>query len=116
MTTSSPIFKIAPGIQDYAWGKKGGSSLAAQFADVSVKDFKIKDDKTYAEVHIPFSSLLQSLLIHLTVLASRLLARRDADQVVIAAMDGNPPKPPFNPTLNLSNPLLTPRVKPLTYR
>jgi mannose-6-phosphate isomerase len=50
MATSSHIIKLAPGIQPYAWGKKGGSSIAAQFAKVSVPDFQIEDEKTYAEV------------------------------------------------------------------
>jgi mannose-6-phosphate isomerase class I len=52
MSTVSTVFKISPGIQDYAWGKKGGASLAAQFAKVSVPGFEIQD-KPYAEVCPP---------------------------------------------------------------
>ena len=47
---STGIFKLAPGIQDYAWGKKGSASLAARLAAVSVPGFQIDDEKTYAEV------------------------------------------------------------------
>jgi mannose-6-phosphate isomerase class I len=46
----APVFKLAPGVQSYAWGKKGQSSLAAQFSQVSVPDFTIDDNETYAEV------------------------------------------------------------------
>lgn len=47
----APVFKITPGIQDYAWGKKGSSSLAAQLATKSIgDDFTVDEDKTYAEV------------------------------------------------------------------
>jgi len=45
-----PVFKIAPGIQSYDWGKRGSSSLAAQLATESVPDFEIDENKTYAEV------------------------------------------------------------------
>ena len=47
---SPSILNLTPGIQDYAWGKKGSSSLAAQLAAVSIPDFKIDENKTYAEV------------------------------------------------------------------
>ena len=46
----APVFKLAPGVQSYAWGKKGQSSLAAQFSQVSVPDFTIDENETYAEV------------------------------------------------------------------
>jgi mannose-6-phosphate isomerase len=46
----APVFKIAPGVQDYAWGKKGSSSLAAQYGKVSVDKFEIDEEKSYAEV------------------------------------------------------------------
>jgi mannose-6-phosphate isomerase len=49
-SATASILKLSPGIQDYAWGKKGASSLAAQFAKVSIPDFTINDEKTYAEV------------------------------------------------------------------
>ncbi|WRT70942.1 mannose-6-phosphate isomerase [Kwoniella shivajii] len=44
------VFKISPGVQSYDWGKKGSASLAAQFAQTSVKGFQIDDNKTYAEL------------------------------------------------------------------
>lgn len=47
---SPPVFKIAPGIQSYDWGKKGSSSLAAQLAEESVPDFQVDENKPYAEV------------------------------------------------------------------
>lgn len=47
---SAPVFKITPGIQSYAWGKKGSSSLAAQLAERCISDFKVDEEKTYAEV------------------------------------------------------------------
>lgn len=50
MPAPVPVFKVAPGIQSYDWGKKGSSSLAAQFAMESVPDFEVEDGKTYAEV------------------------------------------------------------------
>ena len=50
ISTMAPVFKLAPGVQDYAWGKKGSSSLAAQFGKVCVTDFEIDEEKTYAEV------------------------------------------------------------------
>ena len=51
MTRSSPaIFKLAPGIQSYAWGKKGRSSLSAQLAETCIPGFEVDEDKTYAEV------------------------------------------------------------------
>ena len=64
MASTSSVFKLAPGIQDYAWGKKGASSLAAEFAKVSVKNFQIKDDKTYAEVRfaVPLHTLSRMTL------------------------------------------------------
>ena len=50
-STSSPaVFKLAPGIQSYAWGKKGSSSLSAQLAQTCIPDFKVDEGKTYAEV------------------------------------------------------------------
>ena len=54
---SPSILNLTPGIQDYAWGKKGSSSLAAQLATVSIPDFKIDENKTYAEVSSPALAL-----------------------------------------------------------
>ncbi|KAL7420947.1 Mannose-6-phosphate isomerase [Cryptotrichosporon argae] len=45
-----PVFKVAPGIQSYDWGKRGSASLAAQLAAESVPDFEVDEDKTYAEL------------------------------------------------------------------
>jgi mannose-6-phosphate isomerase len=50
---TAPVFKIVPGLQSYAWGKKGSSSLAAQLATTSIPDFTIDDEKPYAEVRPP---------------------------------------------------------------
>lgn len=50
MTETVPVFKIVPGLQSYAWGKKGSSSLAAQLGEKSIPDFSIDDEKPYAEV------------------------------------------------------------------
>jgi mannose-6-phosphate isomerase len=47
---TQPVFKLAPGIQSYAWGKRGGASLAAQLASKSIPGFEVDEDKTYAEV------------------------------------------------------------------
>lgn len=58
---STPVFKITPGIQPYAWGKKGSSSLAAQLADKCIPDFKVDEDNTYAEVS---DSLFRHHCIH----------------------------------------------------
>jgi hypothetical protein len=57
--SSAPVFKIIPGVQSYAWGKKGSSSLAAQLGERSIPDFSIDDEKPYAEVS-SFSPTLQS--------------------------------------------------------
>jgi hypothetical protein len=48
--STAPVFKIVPGLQSYAWGKKGSSSLAAQLGSRSIPDFEIDDEKPYAEV------------------------------------------------------------------
>ncbi|KIR62532.1 mannose-6-phosphate isomerase [Cryptococcus bacillisporus CA1873] len=47
---SPSVFKIAPGINSYDWGKKGSASLAAQLATTSIPDFSIDENKTYAEL------------------------------------------------------------------
>ena len=48
--STAPVFKIVPGLQSYAWGKKGSSSLAAQLGSRSIPDLSIDDEKPYAEV------------------------------------------------------------------
>lgn len=50
MASTSPVFKITPGIQSYDWGKKGSSSLAAQLATTCIENFSVDENKTYAEV------------------------------------------------------------------
>ncbi|WVR08813.1 mannose-6-phosphate isomerase, class I [Kwoniella sp. DSM 27419] len=56
------IFKIAPGVQSYDWGKKGSASLAAQLGSVSVPGFDISEDKTYAELWMGTHPTLPSKL------------------------------------------------------
>lgn len=51
--STAPVFKIVPGLQSYAWGKKGSSSLAAQLGSRSIPDYQIDDEKPYAEVCLP---------------------------------------------------------------
>ena len=66
----SAVFKLSPGIQSYAWGKKGSASLAAQLAQVSVEGFGIDEDKTYAEVSMStrlFEHLSTYLLAHVNL-------------------------------------------------
>jgi hypothetical protein len=67
-SSSSAVFKIIPGLQSYAWGKKGSSSLAAQLGTTSIPDFEIDDEKPYAEVCPfllrPISSGLDSYFHH----------------------------------------------------
>ena len=60
--TPSAVFKITPGIQSYAWGKKGSSSLAAQLAEKSISGFIVQDDEAYAEVRDGLSALIH--LVH----------------------------------------------------
>jgi hypothetical protein len=48
--STATVFKIVPGLQSYAWGKKGSSSLAAQLGSRSIPDYEIDDEKPYAEV------------------------------------------------------------------
>jgi hypothetical protein len=68
--STAPVFKIVPGLQSYAWGKKGSSSLAAQLGSRSIPDFEIDDEKPYAEVcplphpYIPFDLGKSSIFIH----------------------------------------------------
>jgi hypothetical protein len=59
--STAPVFKIVPGLQSYAWGKKGSSSLAAQLGSRSIPDFEIDDEKPYAEVCLSFLLFLITL-------------------------------------------------------
>lgn len=56
--TAKPVFKLAPGIQLYDWGKKGSASLAAQLGSVCIPDFEVDEGKTYAEVSVCALTLL----------------------------------------------------------
>ena len=49
---SFSIIKLSPGYTDYAWGKKGSSSLCAQLAEVSIPQFELKETQPYAEVSL----------------------------------------------------------------
>lgn len=55
------MFKLTPGIQSYDWGKKGGSSLAAQLATTSIEGFEVDENKTYAEVSLIRSQTVSSV-------------------------------------------------------
>ncbi|CCC13431.1 hypothetical protein SMAC4_06928 [Sordaria macrospora] len=47
-----PLIQLQCGVNSYEWGKKGNSSRAAQFAAASLDqgEFKIEDEKPYAEL------------------------------------------------------------------
>jgi hypothetical protein len=64
--STAPVFKIVPGLQSYAWGKKGSSSLAAQLGSRSIPDYEIDDEKPYAEVCL-------SLSLSLVILAGQMI-------------------------------------------
>ncbi|ODN99077.1 mannose-6-phosphate isomerase [Cryptococcus amylolentus CBS 6273] len=68
------LFKIAPGVQSYDWGKKGSSSLAAQLGTTSIPDFKIDESKTYAELWMGTHPTLPSKLSDKTLLADHIKA------------------------------------------
>ncbi|WVQ84608.1 mannose-6-phosphate isomerase [Cryptococcus sp. DSM 104549] len=68
------IFKLAPGIQSYDWGKKGSASLAAQLALNCIPDFAIDEDKTYAELWMGTHPTLPSKLSDSTLLSAHLKA------------------------------------------
>lgn len=55
-----PLIQLQCGVNSYEWGKKGNSSRAAQFAAASLpeNDFKIEDEKPYAEVGLSWTLLL----------------------------------------------------------
>jgi mannose-6-phosphate isomerase len=52
-----PLIQLQCGVNSYEWGKKGNSSRAAQFAAASLdqNDFKIEDEKPYAEVSLSWA-------------------------------------------------------------
>jgi mannose-6-phosphate isomerase len=62
--STAPVFKIVPGLQSYAWGKKGSSSLAAQLGSRSIPDYEIDDEKPYAEVCLGLQLSLVTLVGH----------------------------------------------------
>lgn len=50
MSNPFRIVKLQCGAQSYDWGKLGQSSAVAQFAEAANPNFKISDDKPYAEL------------------------------------------------------------------
>ncbi|KIK26872.1 hypothetical protein PISMIDRAFT_675486 [Pisolithus microcarpus 441] len=50
MSTVSPVFLIAPTIQQYDWGKLGKSSKVAQLANSAVPGFALDESTPYAEL------------------------------------------------------------------
>lgn len=51
MSSTTPVFKIAPTTQQYDWGKIGSSAKVAQFAAASkLPGFTIDESSPYAEV------------------------------------------------------------------
>ena len=51
MPNTPNIFRLKAAIQEYDWGKPGNSSLVAKYATTSVgKDYKVDENKCYAEV------------------------------------------------------------------
>ncbi|KAI5992944.1 hypothetical protein EDD15DRAFT_2268557 [Pisolithus albus] len=50
MSTVSPVFLIAPTIQQYDWGKLGKSSKVAQLANSALPGFALDESTPYAEV------------------------------------------------------------------
>ncbi|EIW68141.1 hypothetical protein TREMEDRAFT_33152 [Tremella mesenterica DSM 1558] len=67
---SKLIFKLNVGIQSYAWGKKGRSSLAAQLGEKSVVGFESDEEKTYAELWMGTHPTLPSTLTATSTLLS----------------------------------------------
>lgn len=52
MPPSPPVFKVAPTVQQYDWGKLGLSSKVAHFAQVSkLSGFTVDEKAPYAEVN-----------------------------------------------------------------
>ncbi|ORX40886.1 RmlC-like cupin domain-containing protein [Kockovaella imperatae] len=95
--SSSTIFKIQPGIQDYSWGKKGSTSLAAQLAAVSVPDFEVNEDKTYAELWMGTHPNVPSKLDASTTLSSHLAANSSliGDKIISAFPESKDGSLPF---------------------
>ncbi|KAL1412490.1 Mannose-6-phosphate isomerase [Vanrija albida] len=82
---SPPVFKIAPGIQAYDWGKKGASSLAAQLAVESVPDFEIDEAKSYAELWMGTHTTLPSRVSATALLSDHLRAHPEFIGAKVAA-------------------------------
>ncbi|WWD20920.1 mannose-6-phosphate isomerase [Kwoniella shandongensis] len=100
MTATSSIFKLAPGVQSYDWGKKGSASLAAQFGKQSVPEFNIDEDKTYAELwmgtHPTLPSKLDTSSSSSTLLSEHLKSNPDLIGAAVTtkfqdSKDGNLP-------------------------
>ncbi|WVO18557.1 mannose-6-phosphate isomerase [Cryptococcus depauperatus] len=66
------VFKVIPGVQSYAWGKKGTLSLAAQFGSICIPGFEIDDNKTYAELWMGTHPTLPTKLPDETLLPDHL--------------------------------------------
>lgn len=96
MTSFQPIFKITPGVQSYDWGKIGSTSLAAQFGERCIQDFKTDDNKPYAEVSSQSLELPRE--------------RSKLTMSLSVALDGNPRHPPFLPNILLPPPLRDPQI------
>lgn len=50
MTSPDRVFQLSGTCNNYDWGKKGRSSLAARFRAQTNSDFAIEDDKAYSEL------------------------------------------------------------------
>ena len=51
------LMRLCGSIQEYDWGKTGSASLAARLAANALgPDFKVKEDKSYAEVRVTFNT------------------------------------------------------------
>jgi len=47
------VFKLAPTVQQYDWGKIGSSSKVAVYAQsAGISDFQVDESKPYAEVGV----------------------------------------------------------------
>ncbi|KAG6917106.1 hypothetical protein DXG01_003926 [Tephrocybe rancida] len=63
--SSTPVFKIVPTTQQYAWGKIGSSAKVAQFSAASQPGFTIDESSPYAESPSHVSSTGEVLSEHL---------------------------------------------------
>jgi len=68
------VFQIIAGTQSYDWGKLGLASKVAQFARLSIPDFKLEQDKPYAELWMGTHPSLPSKLTTGELLSAHLKA------------------------------------------